>query len=59
MVDGVLTVGTKTYFLKFDMNVFCNMYAEGIDVMRFNESMLNPVTFRAMLYHGLQSFHDK
>lgn len=59
MVDGILKVGTTTYYLKFDMNVFCNLYAEGIDVMRFNDSMFNVVNFRLMLFHGLQSVHSK
>lgn len=55
MIDGAIKINNKTYYLKYTLNVLCEMEADGMDV-----NNLNTVSFRqlrALFYYGIKSIH--
>lgn len=58
MNDGILKVGNKVYYLKFDINTLCNLEANGINVLGI-QGAIDFNTLRALCYHGLQRIHGK
>ena len=58
MTDGIIKVGAKTYYLKFDINTICNLSLDGINVLTL-DGALDFVVLRALLFHGLQGVHRK
>lgn len=58
MNDGILKIGKKVYYLKFDINTLCNLEADGISVLNL-QGAVDFKTLRALCYHGLQGVHKK
>ncbi|MDB8567702.1 hypothetical protein [Turicibacter sanguinis] len=53
MVDGMLTINGKQYFIKYDINVLCEMKLGGLDVMKL-DGELDFIQLRALFYYGLK-----
>lgn len=58
MFGELIEINNKRYTLKFSMNTFCKMDADGIDVMRLNDEEMSFSTLRALFYYGLQKYHS-
>lgn len=58
MTDGIIKVGSKIYYLKYDINTICNLSMDGINVLTL-DGALDFVVLRALLFHGLQGIHRK
>ena len=56
MVDGLITVNGKQYFIKYDMNTICEMKLDGLDVMALStgELELDFIQLRSLFYYGLK-----
>ena len=56
MVDGLMTVNGKQYFIKYDMNTICEMKLDGLDVMALStgELELDFIQLRSLFYYGLK-----
>ena len=53
MVDGMLIINGKEYFIKYDINVLCEMKLGGLDVMQL-DGELDFIQLRALFYYGLK-----
>lgn len=53
MVDGMLTINGKQYFIKYDINILCEMELDGLDVMKL-DGELDFIQLRALFYYGLK-----
>lgn len=58
MNDGILKIGNKVYYLKFDINTICNLQDGGVNVLTLDNS-IDFKTLRTLLFYGLQSVHRK
>lgn len=57
MMDGAILINDKLYYLKFNINIFCEMKEAGYDVQTaFNEN-LDFAGIRALFYFGLKKIH--
>ena len=57
MMDGAILINDKLYYLKFNINIFCEMKAAGFDIRTdFNED-LDFAGIRALFYFGLKKIH--
>ena len=57
MVDGAILINDKLYYIKFNINIFCEMKEAGYDVQTaFNEN-LDFAGIRALFYFGLKKIH--
>lgn len=57
MVDGMIKINGKEYFLKYPINALIEMKAAGLDVMKMEEEMLDLEQMRTLFYYGLQKIH--
>lgn len=55
MINGAIKINNKTYYLKYTLNVLCEMEAEGFDVMGL--STLSFTQLRSLFYYGVKSIH--
>ena len=53
MVDGLIKINNKEYFLKFTINSLCEMKECGLDVMKLDETM-DFAQIRSLFYFGLK-----
>ena len=57
MMDGAILINDKLYYIKFNINIFCEMKEAGYDVQTaFNEN-LDFAGIRALFYFGLKKIH--
>ena len=57
MMDGAILINDKLYYIKFNINIFCEMKAAGYDVQKgFNED-LDFAGIRALFYFALKKIH--
>lgn len=56
MVDGLITINGKQYFIKYDMNIICEMKLDGLDVMAMSNGQmeLDFIQLRSLFYYGLK-----
>ena len=58
MVDGLIKINNKEYFLKFTINSLCEMKECGLDVMKLDETM-DFTQIRSLFYFGLKKIHGQ
>ena len=58
MVDGLIKITNKDYFLKFTINSLCEMKECGLDVMKLDETM-DFTQIRSLFYFGLKKIHGQ
>ena len=58
MVDGLIKINNKEYFLKFTINSLCEMKDCGLDVMELDETM-DFAQLRSIFYFGLKKIHGQ
>ena len=58
MVDGLIKINNKDYFLKFTINSLCEMKECGLDVMKLDETM-DFAQIRSLFYFGLKKIHGQ
>ena len=58
MVDGLIKINGKEYFLKFTINSLCEMKECGLDVMKLDETM-DFTQIRSLFYFGLKKIHGQ
>ena len=57
MMDGAILINDKLYYIKFNINIFCEMKAAGFDIRKdFNED-LDFTGLRTLFYFGLKKIH--
>lgn len=56
MVDGMIKINGKEYFLKFTINSLIEMKECGLDVMKLDETM-DFGQIRTLFYYGLKKIH--
>lgn len=56
MVDGMIKINGKEYFLKFTINSLIEMKECGLDVMKLDETM-DFSQIRTLFYYGLKKLH--
>lgn len=56
MVDGMIKINGKEYFLKFTINSLIEMKECGLDVMKLDETM-DFSQIRSLFYYGLKKIH--
>ena len=58
MVDGLIKINNKEYFLKFTINSLCEMKECGLDVMKLDET-IDFAQLRSIFYFGLKKIHGQ
>lgn len=56
MVDGLITINGKQYFLKYDMNILCEMKMDGFDAFELmnGEMTVDFIKLRTFFFYGLK-----
>lgn len=57
MMDGAILINDKLYYLKFNINIFCEMKEAGYDVQTAFKDNLDFAGIRALFYFGLKKIH--
>lgn len=58
MVDGLIKINNKEYFLKYTINSLCEMKECGLDVMKLDET-IDFAQIRSLFYFGLKKIHGQ
>ena len=57
MMDGAILINDKLYYIKFNINIFCEMKEAGYDVQTAFKDNLDFEGIRALFYFGLKKIH--
>ena len=57
MMDGAILINDKLYYIKFNINIFCEMKAAGYDIQKDFNDELDFTGIRALFYFGLKKIH--
>ena len=56
-MDGAILINDKLYYIKFNINIFCEMKAAGYDIQKDFNDELDFTGIRALFYFGLKKIH--